>query len=76
MLVVVSRLTNLPTTHPRVLCFDVVQARELEKIIQEHCYSSSSEDEDGATCALLQLELRVLSVHLPELQEVDTLAST
>lgn len=48
------------------------QARELQNIIEEHCYSG---DEDGETCALLQLELRMLSVDLPEIQEVDTLAS-
>ena len=45
----------------------------MEKIIQEHCYSE--DDDSDNTCSLLQLELRVLSVNLPELQEVDTLAS-
>jgi hypothetical protein len=74
------------------------QAREVENIIEEHCYNhdhllqqqqqqqgpsdvhvdatdySDDSDEDEECCSLLQLDLTVLSIHLPEIQEVDTLA--
>lgn len=62
-------------------CVCVCQARELENIVEEHCYNGNfmrTDDDDDyddeIECALLQLDLTVLSVDLPEIQEVDTLA--
>ena len=81
---------------------DVHQAREVENIVEEHCYNNNHNDyyyeemddirsddtednrddetdddydnDDGDTCALLQLDLTVTSINLPEIQEVDTMA--
>jgi Ham1 family len=71
------------------------QAREVENIIEEHCYNhdhllqqqqrqqqgppdvnvdATGDSDDEECCSLLQLDLTVLSIHLPEIQEVDTLA--
>jgi Ham1 family len=79
-----------------------IQAREVENIVEEHCYyhinmnfdndvndMSRMEDVDDIrsddiiddddddfqdTCSLLQLDLTVTSINLPEIQEVDTIA--
>jgi hypothetical protein len=77
-----------------------VQAREVENIVEEHCYNrysyndnmemddirsddADADDDDDTyngeeyeddTCALLQLDLTVTSINLPEIQEVDTIA--
>ena len=81
------------------------KAREVENIVEEHCYNrnlfeeesdknritkdiddllsdddyddlydDSEDNDDGDTCALLQLDLTVTSINLPEIQEVDTIA--
>lgn len=62
-----------------------MKAREVQRIVQEHCfldqqdgddddYDNDFNDDDDDECSLLDLELTVLDVDLPEIQEVDTLA--
>ena len=57
-----------------------MKAREVQRIVQEHCFeggdngSAAGVDNEDEECSLLNLELTVLDVDLPELQEVDTLA--
>ena len=65
-----------------------MKAREVQRIVQEHCFEQQSGDDDDYDndfndvdddvnddeCSLLDLELTVLDVDLPEIQEVDTLA--
>ena len=62
----------------------------MENIIEEHCYNSDAfnnavlsesdvtwDDDDTMDeecCALLQSDLSVTSIHLPEIQEIDTIA--
>jgi len=52
-----------------------MKARELNNIIEEHCFFGGVDSDDDESCSFLNIELRVLAVDLPELQEVDTLAS-
>jgi Ham1 family len=68
---------------------NAMKAREVERIVQEHCFHSNGGDADGNgdndyedddeddaddDCSLLNMDLTLLDVDLPELQEVDTLA--
>lgn len=61
---------------------NAMKAREVQRIVQDHCFegggadydNDNDEDDDDEECSLLDLELTVLDVDLPEIQEVDTLA--
>jgi Ham1 family len=54
------------------------KAREFQAIVNQYCFADNDDDNDGTrssnSCRLLSVDLRVLTVDLPELQEVDTLA--
>jgi inosine triphosphate pyrophosphatase len=66
------------------LFFVAPQAREFQAIVNQYCFAddntTENDDDDSSlsvsssSCRLLSVDLRILTVDLPELQQVDTLA--
>jgi hypothetical protein len=75
------------TRSTHITRFATGQAREFQAIVNQYCFadddtngndndasSSTRSSSSSSSCRLLSVDLRILTVDLPELQQVDTLA--